>query len=211
MLRLDLHVHTSHSIDGLYSVGEMVAAAKAKGLNGIAITDHNTITGHREAEKFSKDGFLVIPGIEVSSADSHIVGLGVSELVPRDLPADETVRRIRKQGGIAIAAHPFALGRRPGLVYSAKFDAIEVLNSRAILFSNPLARRFAERNKVPMVAGSDAHRRDEVGLAYTSVECGPKIESVLNEIKAGRSSVSGRTLPLPSFLWRALQKLTYRR
>jgi predicted metal-dependent phosphoesterase TrpH len=207
---LDLHVHTSHSIDGFCSVGEAVAAAKAKGLNGIAITDHNTVTGHPDTKKFSKDGFLVIPGLEVSSADGHIVGLGVSELVPRDLPAEETVNRIKKQGGVAIAAHPFALGRRPGLVYRAKFDAIEVLNSRAILFSNPLARRFAERNKIPMVAGSDAHLRGEIGMAYTCVECEPRVESVLREIEVGRTSICGRTLPLPSFLWRALQKLTYR-
>jgi len=204
---LDLHVHTSHSIDGLCSVDEVVAAAKAKGLDGIAITDHNSIAGHPEAKKLSKGGFLVIPGVEVSSADGHIVGLGVRELIPRGLSAKETVGRIRKQGGIAIAAHPFALGRRPGLVYKAKFDAIEVLNSRAFLLSNPLARRFAERNKIPMVAGTDAHYRDEIGLAYTTVDCELKIESILEHIKTGRSSASGRAVPFPNLLWRFLLKM----
>lgn len=211
MLRLDLHVHTSHSIDGSCSVEEVVAAAKAKGLDGVAITDHNSIAGHPEVEKFSKGGFLVIPGVEVTSADGHIVGLGVSKLIPRDLSANETVERIREQGGIAIAAHPFALGRRPGLVRKAKFDAIEVLNSRAFLLSNPLARRFAERNKIPMVAGSDAHHRDEIGLAYTTVNCEPKIESILEHIKTGRSSASGRAVPFPNLLWRFLLKLVSKR
>lgn len=206
-MRLDLHVHTSHSYDGHCSVDEVVAAAKARGLNGVAIADHNSIAGHQDAKKFSEGGFLVIPGIEVSSADGHIVGLGVSELIPRDLSAGETVERIREQGGIAIAAHPFALGRRPGLVYRAKFDAIEVLNSRAFLLSNPLAHRFAERNKMPMVGGSDAHRRDEIGLAYTTVDCEPKVESVLEQIKTGKSSASGRAIPLPSLMWRFLRKL----
>lgn len=210
MLRLDLHVHTSHSPDAFCPIGEAVAAARAKGLDGIAITDHNTVAGLPEAEKFSKDGFLVIPGIEVSSADCHIVGLGVSKSIPQGLPAKETVERIRDQGGIAIAAHPFALGRRPGLVRKAEFDAIEVLNSRALFFSNPLAHRYAERNKISLVAGSDAHRSDEIGLAYTSVDCEPKVDHVLEQIKTGRASVSGRTLPLPSFLWRALQKLASR-
>jgi len=204
-------VHTSHSIDGSCSVEEVVAAAKAKGLDGVAITDHNSIAGHPEVEKFSKGGFLVIPGVEVTSADGHIVGLGVSKLIPRDLSANETVERIRKQGGIAIAAHPFALGRRPGLVRKAKFDAIEVLNSRAFLLSNPLARRFAERNKIPMVAGSDAHHRDEIGLAYTTVDCEPKIESILEHIKTGRSSASGRAVPFPNLLWRFLLKLVSKR
>jgi len=154
---------------------------------------------------------LVIPGVEVTSADGHIVGLGVSGLIPRGLSARETVERIRKQGGIAIAAHPFALGRRPGLVRKAKFDAIEVLNSRAFLLSNPLARRFAERNKIPMVAGSDAHHRDEIGLAYTTVDCEPKVESVLEHIKTGRSSASGRAVPFPNLLWRFLLKLVSKR
>ncbi len=210
MLRLDLHVHTSHSPDAFCPVEEAVAAAKAKGLDGIAITDHNTIAGLLEAKKFSKDGFLIIPGIEVSSADCHIVGLGVSRPIPKGMSAKETVKSIRRQGGIAIAAHPFAFGRRPGLVYKAKFDAIEVLNSRALFFSNPLARRFAERNKIPMIAGSDAHRRDEIGLAYTNIDCAPRVDHVLEQIRTGRASVSGRTLPLPSLLWRVLQKLASR-
>lgn len=211
MLRLDLHVHTIHSPDGFCSVRAAVEAARAKGLNGIAITDHNTVGGHPEAKKFSKRGFLVIPGVEVSSADCHIVALGVTKLIPRDLPAKETVKRIREQGGVAIAAHPFTLGRKPGLVHKAKFDAIEVLNSRALLLSNPLARRFAERHKIPMVAGSDAHFPEEVGLAYTSVDCAPKVDAVLKQIRAGGTSISGRTLPLPSVLWRILQKLHHRR
>jgi predicted metal-dependent phosphoesterase TrpH len=211
LLRLDLHVHTSHSYDGHCSVDEVVAAAKARGLNGVAITDHNSIAGHPEAKKLSKDGFLIIPGVEVSSADGHIVGLGISKLIPRNLSAKETVERIREQGGIAIAAHPFVLGRRPGLVYRTKFDAIEVLNSRAFLISNPLARRFAERNKIPMVAGSDAHRRDEIGLAYTTVDCEPKIESILEHIKMGKSSVSGRAISFPNLVWRFVRKLVSKR
>lgn len=210
MLRLDLHVHTSHSIDGFCSLEEAVKAAKAKGLNGIAITDHNTIAGHVEARKLSKGGFLVIPGIEVTSSEGHIVGLGISKLIPKRMTAKETVKQIKEQGGVAIAAHPFALGRSPSLVHRAKFDAIEGINSRALFLSNPLARRFAKRNKIPMVAGSDAHRRDEIGLAYTEINCEPKIAHVLEQIKKGRTSISGRTLPLPSFLWRALQKLASR-
>ncbi len=204
-------MHTSHSYDGFCSVEDAVKAAKAKGLNGIAITDHNRIGGHAEAKKFSKRGFLVIPGIEISSSGGHILGIGITKLIPRGLPARETVKRIKEQGGIAIAAHPFALGRKPGLVYKAKFDAIETLNSRALFLSNPLARGFAERNKIPMTAGSDAHRCDEIGLAYTSVNCKPKIDSIIEQIKTGGTSISGRTLPLPSFLWRALQKLVHRR
>jgi predicted metal-dependent phosphoesterase TrpH len=204
-------VHTTHSIDSFCSVAEAVKAAQTRGLNGIAITDHNSIGGHAEVRKFSRRGFVIIPGLEISSSNGHILGLGICELVPRGLPAKETVERIKEQGGIAIAAHPFALGRKPGLVYKAKFDAIEVFNSRALFFSNPLARRFAERNRFPMIAGSDAHHCDEIGLASTTLNCKANVDSILEEIKGGGASISGRTLPFPTLLWRALQKILHRR
>ena len=203
-------MHTLHSPDGLCSVEDAVKAAKTKGLNGIAITDHNTISGHVEAKKFSRNDFIIIPGVEISSADGHILGLGVSELVPRGLSAEETLKRIKEQGGISIVAHPFAFGRKPNLVYKAKFDAVEAFNSRALFLSNPLARRFAEQNRFPMTAGSDAHHCDEIGLAITTLNCKPNVDSILEEIKRGETSISGRTLPLSIFLWRAFQRILHR-
>jgi hypothetical protein len=211
LLRLDLHVHTTHSRDAFCSVAEAVRAARAKGLDGIAITDHDSIGGHPEAKKLSRDGFLVIPGIEVSSADGHILGLGVNELVPRGLPAGETVKLIRKLGGIAVAAHPFIPWKKPTLVYKAKFDAIEAFNSHALFPSNRLARRFAEQNRLPGIAGSDAHFPDEVGLASVKLNCEKNVKSILREIKRGRASISGRTLPLPSQLKRIFHKIFLKR
>lgn len=205
-MRIDLHVHTTNSIDGECSVGEAIRSAQAAGLDGFAITDHNTVAGHSEARKLSRKGFLIIPGIEISSTHGHIVGLGVEELIPKCLSPAETVNKIREQGGVAIAAHPFTLLRSPRLMYMAKFDAMEVLNARAIFPSNPIAKRFAQMHKIAGVAGSDSHRCDEIGLAYTVLNCEPNIDSVLKKIKKGETSVGGRTLPLPSFLWRALQK-----
>jgi hypothetical protein len=192
-------------------VKEVAEVARARGLNGVAITDHDSVGGLKEAKELSGGGFLIVPGIEVTSRDGHILGLGVTKLVPRGLTAAETVELIRGQGGIAIAAHPFVPGRKPGLVSRAKFDAIEVLNSRAFLISNPLARRFAERNRIPGVGGSDAHRKDEIGLAYTVVDCDPSVEQVLKEIRMGRSSASGRSVPLPDLVWRFFKKLIFKR
>lgn len=211
MLRFDLHVHTTHSRDAFCSVKEAVEAARAKGLDGIAITDHNTIGGHPEAKKLSRDGFLVIPGIEISSTDGHILALGVSELVPQGLPAGETVKLIRELGGIAVAAHPFLPWKNHMLVYKAKFDAIEAFNSRALFPSNRLARRFAERNHFPTTAGSDAHFPDEVGLASVMLNCEKKVGSILKEIKSGRGSISGRCLPLPSHLQKIFYKIFLKR
>ncbi len=210
MLQLDLHVHTANSYDGRCTVDQAVAAARAAGLNGIAVTDHDSVSGHQDAKKNSRDGFLVIPGMEVSSADGHIVALGISELVPKGLPAAETVELIRNQGGVAIAAHPFAPLRRPNLVYRAKFDAIEGFNARALFLSNPLAQRFARKNNLTVVAGSDAHTCAEIGLARTKMDCELKLEAVLEKIRRGETSISGRTLPISTFLLRALQKVLRR-
>lgn len=208
MLRLDLHVHTHHSEDCFSSIEEVIKAAQASGLNGIAITDHNSVNGLKEIENF-KD-FLVIPGVEVSSKDGHVLGLGVREPIPPGLSARETVELIRQQGGVAIAAHPFGLWKRVGSVYKARFDAIEVFNSRAYFVSNGLAKRFAEQNHLPMVAGSDAHHPSEVGLAGVELDCKPKLSSILKAIGRGETSIFGRSLPPAVYLWRALHKLFHR-
>ncbi|MEW6592826.1 MAG: PHP domain-containing protein [Candidatus Hadarchaeota archaeon] len=208
-MKVDLHVHTIHSSDGYCTVAEAVKFAKAKGLDGIAIADHNTIAGHREAKKLSGKGFIIIPAAEISSSSGHIVALGIKELVPRGLSTAETVKRIKEQGGVAIAAHPFIIGRNPSLMYKAKFDAMEVLNGRAVFPANRLARGFAEKHGIPGVGGSDAHRGDEIGLAYTEIDCEKNIASILSGIRKGGPSASGRTLPLPSLLWRFLQRFLH--
>jgi hypothetical protein len=192
-------------------VAEAVEAAKAAGLNGIAITDHDSVGGYAEAVKLSSEEFLVIPGIEISSRDGHILGLGVSELIPRDLPAEKTVELIREQGGIAIAAHPFGLARKIGSVFKARFDAIEVFNAHAYFISNGLARRFAERNRLPMTAGSDAHHPDEIGLAGVAMDCELRQGTVLKTITLGKTSIFGRSLPPTLYIQRALRKLLRRR
>jgi len=205
----DLHVHTSYSRDGFCSVKEAVEAAKGAGLCGIAIADHNTTEGAAEGKRFSSGDFLVIPAIEVSSKHGHVIGLGVEKPVPAGLPAAETVELIKEQGGLAVAAHPFGLSPKPCLALHAKFDAIEVFSPRRYL-GNHLARWYAERNRLRMVAGSDAHFADEVGLAGIRVGCGPKLDGVLEEIRRGEASVFGRLLPPHEHLREALHKLVRR-
>lgn len=210
MDRYDPHIHTSHSGDCFCPVKDVIRVAKARGLRGVAITDHDSIRGVEEALRLSGKNLLIIPGIEVSSKDGHILGLGVSKLVPRGLSAPETVKLIRAQGGIAVAAHPFGLCLKPFAALKAKYDAIEVFNSRRYL-ANHLARKFAERRGLPVMAGSDAHRPNEVGLAGVEIGGRASVDNVLEKIKGGEASIFGRTLPLRDYLRRALLKvLRYR-
>lgn len=200
----DLHVHTLHSGDSPCTVEGAIQAAKKAGLSGIAITDHNSVEGLERAFEITDDeDFLVIPGIEVSSEDGHILGLGVEESIPRDQSAERVVDEIHDCGGVAISAHPFSLSLKPFSALKAEFDAIEVFNSRRYL-GNHLAKKYALDQDLRMTAGSDAHFCEEVGLAGVKVDCELRLEEVLKKIKQGKASIFGRLLPPSGYLRRAL-------
>jgi len=177
-MKIDIHTHSSYS-DGVNTPGEMVRYAKKIGLDGIAITDHNVIDGAIKALKYNSEDFTVIPGIEVSSEEGHILGLGITELIERAIPAEEVVERIHELGGIAIAAHPYDRFRSGvgDLIYKIDFDAIEVINGRTILTTRDM-RKIAKNIKLPKVGGSDAHSLDELGSVSIVVDNDP-IESIL--------------------------------
>lgn len=206
MLTFDLHVHTVHSGDSPCEVEEAVEAAKKKGLDGIAITDHDSMAGLGEAFELTDNGdLMIIPGIEISSDDGHILGFGIDKPISPGLSALETVSRVREAGGIAISAHPFGLGWKPFSALKADFDAIEVYNPRRLL-GNRLAKKYALEEGIPVSAGSDAHFCEEIGLAGVEInmEGSPQVERVLEEIRRGKVSVFGRALPLSGYLRRAL-------
>ncbi len=169
----DLHTHSLYS-DGVGTPGEMIKYAKSIGLNGIAITDHNEIKGALEALKLASPDFRVIPGIEVSSAAGHILGLGVKEIIPRGLSASQTVEKIHAAGGIAIAAHPFDRIRQGvgDLIYSVDFDAVEVYNGHTMMSSRS-PREITKKLRVPAVGGSDAHLLSEIGSVVMDLEGDP--------------------------------------
>ena len=95
MLRFDLHVHTNYSRDGQSTVEEILKAAKAKGLDGVAITDHNTTAGARYALEVCDrvaPGLLVIPGEEISTRSGHLIVLGITKDIPRGMSVSDTIK-----------------------------------------------------------------------------------------------------------------------
>ncbi len=197
LINADLHVHTTYSSDSLITPKDIIFYAKRRGLNAIAVTDHNYLEG---AYKIAKEtDFLIIPGMEVSSADGHIVALNVSELIPRGLSAAETVDRIHKAGGVAIACHPYVYFK--GCLrekVSAYFDAIEVINARAFPFARSvrLAESEAQKYGLPRVAGTDAHYGPQIGYGYTKIEAeAATVEAVVKAIAEGRCSSHGQAVP----------------
>ena len=196
-VKADLHVHSTYSSDSIITPEDLVFYAKKSGLTAVAVTDHNQVEGARKIA--GETDFLIIPGTEVSSRDGHIIGLNVNEVIPRGLSTDETVDRIHKAGGIAIACHPHALFKGSiGQHVTAKFDAVETINASSFPFrsASSKAEKLAERFGLPRVAGTDAHYGPVIGCAYTVIDSELNVESILKAIVDGRCEPAGGSISL---------------
>ncbi len=172
-MKYDLHVHSNFSKCSNLSPEAILRAAKKRGLDGVAITDHDTISGALEVKKLNKDkDFEVIVGEEVTAGRNHILCYYVKEEI-RPGSVKEVLSQARKQGCIVVFAHPFDFLRRNfGMKgQHALADAVECQNSRSLIpLVNSFTRRFCKKRKVAMVGGSDAHFGFEVGRSCTVFE-----------------------------------------
>jgi glycosyltransferase involved in cell wall biosynthesis len=166
---VDLHMHTDHSGDCATPVEVLLATARARGLGAIAVTDHNEISGALEAQA-KASGIKVIVGEEVKTADQgEVIGLFLSELIPKGLTLQETIAEIKRQGGVVYVPHPFdRMHAVPDyehlMAVLDDVDAIEIFNPRvAIQEFNEEAARFAAKYRIPAGAGSDAHVAQGLG------------------------------------------------
>ena len=179
---IDLHTHSYFSGDGVSSPEEILNAARAKGLHGFAITDHNTCEavdymlqkGMMREDGQPVDDFLIIPGVEVTTAEGHLLCIGATLPAPAKLkgrPAREICELIHERGGLAIPPHPYDLfraGIRFSVLETLPIDAIEVFNAATTLRRyNRYAFKYAPERGLPMTASSDAHHAAAVGTAYT--------------------------------------------
>ena len=183
MLTCDLHVHTNYSKDGESSVEEIIRAAEVAGLDAIAITDHDSIDGAKKALA-CETSVLVIPGIEVTTKQGHLLVLGVTEIIPAGLDVETTVAIARRMGALLILPHPYhvwrhgvARRRKAGMMV---VDAVESFNSRYIVGSaNRKAERIALKLGKPCVGGSDAHNARFVGFVRTYVDAEKNVPAIL--------------------------------
>jgi predicted metal-dependent phosphoesterase TrpH len=205
-LKIDMHVHTCYSVDSVITLEQLVFCARRRGLNGVAITDHDRLDS--ALKMASETDLLIIPGIEISSSDGHIVGLNVAEPIPRKLDTRETVNKIHEAGGIAVASHPISLlkGSLRKHVDSG-FDAVEAVNSSAIPFSYAVKQsmRMASRLRKPCIAGSDAHYGPEIGYAFTVLNAEPNVDDVVKAIGKGLCQPFGKPIPLAVRLKRIIE------
>jgi predicted metal-dependent phosphoesterase TrpH len=175
-IKLDMHTHSEFSPDSRTKIASQARRIKELGLDVVCATDHNTIEGGLRLRE-AADGFRVIVGAEILSRDGEIIGLFLEKDVPRRLSAEETIARIKDQGGVVSVPHPFSRNRLNHIRRSAlervkhDIDAIEVFNAReAFMGDNLRAAAFAQEHGIAGAVGSDAHRTRELGQAWLEVD-----------------------------------------
>jgi len=174
-LKVDLHVHTYHSPDSRSSCEAIIRMVEARGLDAVAITDHNTIAGALELAELVP--FPVIVGEEIRTPEGEIMGLFLKEEVSRGLSPEETIACVKAQGGLVAVPHPLDRVRRGSALGEAavrrvidRVDIIEGFNARALFPSdNQDAQALAAGFGLPCSAGSDAHAPYEIGTAYVEM------------------------------------------
>jgi predicted metal-dependent phosphoesterase TrpH len=205
---IDLHCHTRASFDSLSPPRGVVAAAAARGLTHLAITDHDRIDGALEARDAAPEGLTVLIGEEIRTSEGDLIGIFLEEAVPPGLSMRAAIDAVREQGGLVGVPHPYdrfrgSLGRAEEAMaeYAPFVDWIETHNARILGGGNELAAEFAFANDLSGVAVSDAHSVMEVGVAYTALSGDPSTpEGLLAALRGPIELVPGRA----SYLVRAV-------
>jgi len=203
-------VHTAYSYDGFTTIEQLSAACQRRAINGLAITDHDTL----EAALLCKKSLplQVIVGEEVTTASGHLIGLFLTHWIPPGLSVAETIDRIRDQGGLVYLPHPFDRVRSGYMSptqlqeLAGRFDMVEVFNSRNLFpDANHKAATFAESHSLLCTVGSDAHIPHEVGRSTLQMKAFSGPEEFLVNLK--QAQLTTRRTPLAV---RALIKLRKR-
>lgn len=198
-VRVDVHCHTVASYDSRLHPERLLACADSVGLDAVVVTDHDTVQGAHVAADLAADfDVTVLIGCEVSTADGHLLAIGVDEAPTPDEPLAATARRIHDAGGLAVVPHPFQRSRHGASAAAIEAaDGVEVYNAHTVVgLRNDQAERFARERGYPAFGGSDAHRAGGIGLAATAVTLAPGQSpgpaTILAAMRDGRTAAVGR-------------------
>lgn len=201
MLKADFHIHTKYSPCSNMKPRDVVKTAIAKGYDVIGVVDHNNIKGGIETRKIAGKKILVIPGEEIMTNYGEIIVFLSDGKYNKNLI--DICERAKDLNHFLVIPHPFDFLRfRTCLRHHIKkiknfIDAIEVFNSRTLLNKfNLMAKEYAIKNKIPPIAGSDAHFLEEIGNVKVYLDCKKNISSVLKYIRSNKIKFEGKRSPI---------------
>lgn len=199
-LRADLHVHSHFSFDSNSSLKNILKTSKRRGLDVIAITDHDSVKGGELAAKIAKE-IIIITGQEIDTEYGDIIGLFLKKKV-NSKRFSEAVAEIKKQNGIILLPHPAKYHILTDEILR-KVDLLETFNSRLRPEVNNMAKLLAKETKKPGVAGSDAHELYEIGCGVNEIESSKSdLDSIKEALLKGRVKIIRESRP--SKLFRAI-------
>ncbi len=201
---IDLHTHTRPlSDDSILSPDDLIEAAKAAGLDGVCLTEHDFAWDLDKLHKLARrHDFLILPGIEVNTEDGHFLAFGLERYVYGLHRVAELARAVQAAGGAFVAAHPYrrqlpfgasdgdwaiALERAAANPAYRHIAAVEARNGRGDDRENRFSQELCARLRLPAVAASDAHHPLDVGRCATEFERRiARLEHLIAELRAGR-------------------------
>ncbi|MFQ5976059.1 MAG: PHP domain-containing protein [Candidatus Hydrothermarchaeales archaeon] len=194
-MKLDLHIHTKYSKDSNSDTKEVIKVSKKRGLDGIAVTEHNTIRGGVEAQKHNEDpDFTVIVGSEVHTEKGEVIGYFLNEEI-KSRSVYEVIDEMREQDAVIVIPHPYDIFRfsslKPEDDILKRVDCIEAFNARCTFSRfNKKAKELAENSGLGITAGSDAHTLSEIGAGgvVLSGKVGLREEILKNRETFGKAS-----------------------
>ena len=205
-INAELHCHNSFSnfhvgeeeppYDCNISIRDQLDRSYNLGLDTIFVTNHNTLDGYHQLleykndhEKFKK--IDVFPAEEITiDTGAHVLAYGIHDEIPAGISLGEVIDKVRSQGGVSSAPHPFSL--LDALRDSAKkCDMVEVFNSNNVdILSNAKATQFALDNKMIQVAGSDSHVLSTLGRCVNVIDSENNLDAILQAMKHGKIHIS---------------------
>lgn len=175
LINVDFHCHTAASEDSDIQLGDLISECDHKGIQKLAITDHNRIDGALEA--VNRWPSRIIPGVEIMTSLGELIAYYVRAPIEPGLTPLETIQALKAQGAVISVSHPFDRWRNGGwkmpwlLEILPYLDAIEIFNAHCISYlPNRQAQIFARRHQQVGTAGSDAHSSHEIGAAGLTLE-----------------------------------------
>jgi predicted metal-dependent phosphoesterase TrpH len=189
---LDLHTHTRKSHDGFTKPSELLAACIARGIDAVAVTEHD-LPCVLDPTPFAERGIELIPGCEFTDANgAHIIGLFVRKGLPIGLRSEAILDHIHAEGGLSVMPHPWKKGS--GFMSTGgdmrllrRFDFIEFINGgwRSKMHAADIVRIASEHN-ILMISSSDSHKANQVGLCCTRIMSATKNEGARAALEGAR-------------------------